>query len=404
MGTATTVSDKMISHSTTALAENLPVYSIRCVNSVAAISSDWPVAHSARVTSAQPGMPACHIFQTSPFLEVWEKTYAPALNAQLCLIEVRTQTGAPVVFLPLTIIPQCGIKLLSFTDQGVADYNAPVLFPCHLPWNKVQANDLWRQIRQVLPAFDYADFTNMPRQIGSYINPLFLLANLDNNADSHATTLTSDWQSIEKSLRRPKNIRRNIRHLEELGELSFSVITTQEERQACLEFMLYEKQRRFVETKVPGFESYPEKLHYFQCATKLFHEAGALHLCALRLNGEIIACMWGLTNGTYYYGIMIASNLSSWARYSPGRIIHYFLIQHLKDQGYEYLDLGVGDEDWKLQNCNLRIPLKRMTVCVTPRGYCYERYQRLMTRLRATALWQAVRPVKWRIIRAFKNG
>ena len=381
-----------------------PVYSIRCFNAVGSVSADWPTA-----TPDAPGKinsnasPNYHIFQTTTFLDVWAETYAPALKAELCLIEVRTQSGLPVLFLPLAIIPRNSIRLLSFTDQGVADYNAPVLFECGIEWTVDQAENLWRQIKLALPAFDYADFENMPEKLGSLVNPLFLLANLSNGADSHATVLTHDLPEIEKGLRRPKNIRRNIRQLSETTEFSFNVATTDEERHAYSEFMLHEKQQRFIETEVPGFETYPEKLHYFKRATEQFHRAGVLHLSALKLNGEIIACMWALTSGPHYYGIMIASNLKNWAKYSPGRMLHYLLITHLKERGYNCLDLGVGNEGWKLQNCDLTIPLKRMTVCNTTRGRLYATYQTTMARLRATSFWQALRPLKWRIIRTFKR-
>lgn len=385
-------------------AADLPLYVIRCFNSADDVSADWPAA-----TRNAPGKidsqasPNYHIFQTTTFLKTWAETYAPAVKAKLCLLEVRTKTGQPVIFLPLAIIPRGGIRLLSFTDQGVADYNAPVVFDCGIEWTRAQAENLWRQITQALPAFDFVDFENMPERLGSLVNPLFVLATQSNSADSHATSLKPDWATIEQSLMRPKNVRRNLRLLNDIGDCTFSVAVTDEERQAYLDFMLYEKQQRFIETDVPGFEKHPEKLHYFKLATERFHAAGVLHLSALKLNGEIIACMWGLTNGSHYYGIMIAANLKNWAKYSPGRIMHYVLIEHLKEQGYDCLDLGVGNEDWKLQNCDLTIPLMRMTASATMRGRIYEIRQKTMAWLRATSFWQALRPLKWRIIRAIKR-
>lgn len=380
------------------------IYAVRCVHSVDALSADWPAA-----SPAAPGKlnsqasPNYHIFQTTTFLKTWAETYAPALKAELCLVEVRTQSGLPVLFLPLALLPHHGIRLLSFSDQGVADYNAPVLFACGIQWTKASADNLWRQITAVLPAFDYADFENMPETVGSLVNPLFLLARHSNLADSHATDLTADMSVIDLGLSRPKNVRRNLRLLGDMGALELKIAANDEERQTFLEFMLYEKQQRFIATEVPGFEKYPEKLHYFRLATERFHQASVLHLSALKLNDEIIACMWGLTSGSHYYGIMIASNLKNWAKYSPGRAIHYLLIRHLKETGYDCLDLGVGNEEWKLQNCDLTIPLKRMAFSATLRGQLYEIQKETMRRLRATSFWQALRPLKWRIIRTFKS-
>lgn len=379
-------------------------YDIRCVQSVADVSVEWPVAdRQAPGKLESDASPNYHIFQTITFLKTWEKTYAPALKAELCLIEVRMKDGKPVAFLPFAVFPCKRTRILSFTDQGVADYNAPVLFDCGVEWNQQQAENLWQQVLAALPAFDFAELSNMPEKIGHLINPLFLLANTDNQASSHANSLTHSWDKIQQDLVRPKAIRRKLRHLHELGNCEFSIAETPQEQQQLLEFMLYEKQQRFIETHVPGFDQYPEKVHYFKEATKAFQAAGTLHISALKLNGEPLACMWGLVSGPHYYGIMIASNLKKWAKYSPGHVLHYLLLQHLKDEGYDCLDLGVGDEEWKVQNCGLTIPLKCITITATMRGSLYAMQKTTMKRLRTTAFWQAFRPLKWRFLRALHH-
>ncbi|MBX8812101.1 GNAT family N-acetyltransferase [Pseudochrobactrum algeriensis] len=381
-----------------------PTYQIRCFKSVDDVSGDWPAAEKNGPGKLHShASPNYHIFQTTTFLKIWEKTYATALKAELCLIEVRTENGRPVMFLPLAIFVRNGTRILSFTDQGVADYNAPVLFACGMIWTRAQAENVWQQIQKALPVFDFADLNNMPEKLGNLTNPIFLLANQSNSADSHANILSHDWDRVQQSLVRPKIIRRKLRRLHELGNCEFFISKNDAENQALLNFMLREKQQRFIETHVPGFEQYPEKIHYFNEATRVFQSAGVLHFSALKLNGEILACMWGLVSGPHYYGIMIASNLKNWAKYSPGHVLHYLLIKDLKEQGYNCLDLGVGDEDWKLQNCDLTIPLKRLTVCATLRGRLYEAHKEIMARLRATSFWQALRPLKWQLIRGVKR-
>lgn len=378
-------------------------YNIRCYHKADDVFAEWPSAQKDAPGKLQTHTsPNYHIFQTTTFLKIWEQTYAPVLKAQLCLIEVRTEDGLPVIFLPLAIFKRNGVKILSFTDQGVADYNAPIIFSCGIEWTRLQAENLWQQIIKALPPFDFADFNNMPEKLGKLHNPLFLLANHNNGANSHATVLTHDWERIEQSLVRPKALRRKLRNLEKIGRCEFVVAQSDAERQNFLNFMLEAKQQRFIATQVPGFEQYPEKRHYFIAATQAFHDAGVLHFSALKLDGEIIATMWGLVSGPHYYGIMIASDLQGWAKYSPGHILHYLLLKDLKKQGYDCLDLGVGDEEWKLRNCNLTIPLMRMVLCNSLKGKIYYIRQRSMAALRATSLWQKIRPFKWRIIRFFQ--
>lgn len=48
---------------------------------------------------------------------------------QLCLTEVRKSDGTPLLFLPLFVTHIYGFRVLSFIDDGVSDYNAPIVFP-----------------------------------------------------------------------------------------------------------------------------------------------------------------------------------------------------------------------------------------------------------------------------------
>lgn len=383
-------------------------YLIRCVHSIDALSPEWPDASPITMVSKRENIQPVnfHIFQTTSFLRVWEQTYGVKLNAQLCLVEVRSPSGEPILFLPLVITKSQGMRILSFTDHGVADYNAPVLFHNsyteQFVWDATNAKQLWQNIIRTLPEFDIAIIGNMPEKIGEALNPLFLLSDIPNGASSHLTTLNHPWKVVEKSLRRPRRIRRNLRHLEELGNCEFHIAETKQDRERYLEFLLQQKQQRFIETKVPGFETYPEKKAYFTLATEAYHEVGALHFSALTSNDKIIACMWGLVSGSHYYGIMIASKFNQWAKYSPGHVIHYLLLQNLQQHGYDCLDLGVGDEEWKLRSCDVTVPLKKMIYCNTLRGKIYNQYLKTMAAARATRIWQLIRPLKWKLIRLFR--
>ncbi|WP_204350007.1 hypothetical protein, partial [Serratia marcescens] len=74
----------------------------------------------------------------------------------------------------------------------------------------------------------------------------------------------------------------------------------------------------------------------------------------------------------------------------------------LLDSGYDCLDLGIGDEPWKLNCCDVTIDLKKMTLVRTARGRVIATRLRVMERLRATPLWQKLRPLKWKVLRALR--
>ncbi|MCE3519465.1 GNAT family N-acetyltransferase, partial [Escherichia coli] len=61
-----------------------------------------------------------------------------------------------------------------------------------------------------------------------------------------------------------KNLRNRHRALERLGECRLLIAGTPEERAFVLETLLAQKQRRFEETQVPGFDKEPEKQSFFE--------------------------------------------------------------------------------------------------------------------------------------------
>ncbi|WP_354063959.1 GNAT family N-acetyltransferase [Devosia sp. 2618] len=359
------------------------------------VSPDWPVGGAE--TAAR-----CHAFQTVTFLKTWQPTYGATYGAELCLVEVRDAAGKPVLMLPLMITRQRGSRVLGFTDLGVSDYNAPVLFPTDVVWTRQSANELWQSIITRLPAFDLAMFDKMPEKVGDLANPFFLLSDELNDESCHLTNLDQPWAEVEKHVQGAKNLRNRFRALQRLGTCEVVVAETKEQRQFILESLLEQKQRRFEETNVPGFERHPEKRDFFSLGTETFAEIGALHLSALVVNGEAIAAMWGFTQGRHYYGLFFTFEAGEWTKYSPGRVLHHQLLQLLAERGFACLDLGIGDEPWKLAACDVTIPLHQFTAAYTLRGRMTLRLMQLHERLTQTALWQKLRPLKWILLRKFR--
>ena len=373
-----------------------PGYVVKVYSHPDQVSTDWP--RGGADTAAR-----CHAFQTVTFIETWQATYGEAHSAQLCLIEVRDRAGRPVLMLPLQITSLEGGRVLGFTDFGVSDYNAPVLFPTGVNWTRQSARDLWEAIVAQLPAFDLAKLDKMPAQVGGLDNPLFLLATEDNAESCHLTRLDRPWSEVEKVIQGAKKLRQNHRGLQRLGSCDFVVAETAEQRRSIVTALLEQKQRRFEETHVPGFDAHPEKRDFFTLGTERFAAAGALHLSALVANGHVISAMWALTHGRHYYGLFITNETGEWMKYSPGRVLHYQLLEHLSQRGFDCLDLGIGDEPWKLASCDTTVPLRQLVVASTWRGKMIVQRRMLRKRISATKVWQTLRPLKWVVLRALRR-
>lgn len=365
---------------------------VSVVTDPANLPKTWPSAGAL-------GEAQCHVFQTREFVEIWCRTYGPALKAWPSFVTVHTEAGEPLLMIPFATIRQGGARVLTFMDSGVADYNAPILFPTMTSWTSERALQLWVAIEAALPPYDIALLSKMPMQVGNLDNPLALLADEPDPEACHGNVLTRPWADVEASQPHLKELKRKRRGLERLGPLQFVVAETAAEQHELFEVMAAQKQRRFEETSVPGFDAEPHKRDFFELGTTIMGAAGALHLCALKVGDTVVATAWGLKRGTHVYDLMIGFEAGEWKRYSPGRALNLMLLQWLHERGYTYLDHGIGNEPWKLQACENTVPLVRRTIVRTPFGRMFALRMAAMTRLRATKIWQKLRPLKWALLR-----
>ena len=370
-------------------------YSITVHERVDQVSAEWP--RGGADTEAR-----CHAFQTVTYLETWQATYGVAYGAKLFLVEVRDDLGRPLLMVPLAISRQRGSRVLAFPDFSVSDYNAPILFPTNVAWTRRSAAALWEAIVARLPAFDLVLFDKMPEKVRDLVNPLFLLSDEPNAESCHLTNLEQPVADIEKAVRGVRTFKRHFRGLQRLGKLEVMVAETPEQRKFIVDSLFEQKQRRFEETQVPGFEKHPEKRDFFALGTETFAAIGALHLSALVLDGKVLATTWGLTQGRHYYGLFLSFEAGEWGKYSPGRVLHHQLLLHLAERGYACFDLGIGDEEWKVSVCDVHIPLTQWRMARTLRGRLTLARMTTLERLRQTPLWQRLRPLKWIVLRKLR--
>lgn len=370
-------------------------FQIQVHTSTRQLSDDWPEADD------RTGC-AFFVFQSRAFLEAWEASYGRKSSVRLCLVEVRQRDGAPIIFLPLYLGRRYGVRVLSFIDGGVSDYNAPVIFPGAAQLSQVTVAALLERVLSAVPPHDIVVFTKLPEQVETCSNPLWQFTTRSSAASTHAISLTRPLDEIEGSIQSIRNIRKRDRALQRMGELRFFLAGAEPEQKDVLTTMLRQKQRRFEETMVPGFDAHPEKQNFFEEATKRLTETGALHFSALALNGTILATMWSLVRKDRYCAMITTFEDGLWGRYSPGKVLMLHLLRALKADGYASLDLGFGDEPWKRELCDRTMELRDYIRVVTHRGRVALHLEKGLASLRASPLYRKLRPLKWRLLRGLR--
>lgn len=371
-------------------------FAVRVHEDASALPAHWPRSGRSEETR-------CHVFQTAEFLEVWAATFGRASRARTCFVEVRDADGALAMLIPFAIVRKAGARILAFVDGGAADYNAPILFETAWDWTPRNAAEVWRAIRTALPDFDVALFDKMPAEVGGVVNPFHLLATAENPESCHATDLRKPWAEVEKRQVFYGKRMRRIASLQETTPVEMLIAEDDPTRGRILTALLEQKQRRFEETRVPGFDAHPEKREFYERATEALAKSGALHLSALAFDGEIVAAQWSLLHGERYYALVGSFDGRVYGRYSPGKVLFMKLLKHLHERGVAIADLGVGDEAYKQDHCDMTIRLSVMTEAQTLAGRFYLARADAMARLRASALWRRLRPLKWVLLRGLRR-
>jgi CelD/BcsL family acetyltransferase involved in cellulose biosynthesis len=361
------------------------------------VPADWPGVNDL-------GEARAHVFQTREFLSVWAQTLGAGGHTDSYFVDVRDRDARMLLRLPLAIEVKAGVSVLAFADQGAGDYNAPVLYPTQLEWTQERAAALWSAIEAALPPADKVVLEKMPAMVGDLVNPLYRLSGETNPESCHGSVLTRPWTEIEETQAQLKTLKRKARGLDKLGAVRFLVASDRAERDRLLFRLLEQKQRRFEDTRVPGFAESPMSKRFFEVATETFAATGNLHLAALEVGGELIATSWTVSVGKTIYELMIGFESGEWAKHSGGRILNLKFLEWAKAQGFTYLDHGIGDEEWKTENCDTHVPLGRLIVARTARGRRQMFRSGLIARVRTTKLYQTLRPYKWIVKRALKRA
>jgi len=159
------------------------------------------------------------------------------------------------------------------------------------------------------------------------------------------------------------------------------------------EAMVRQKTRRYLDTRgVDGFDR-PGYRGYYRVMTDRFLSSGGVQLSALLLDGAPIATQWAVITPDRFYSLMPAFEVGPSARHSPGLLHLEETIAWCVRERIAILDLGVGDELYKLRIANARLPLFRGEYAATLAGRAYLAALAARHKLSAGPLGEAWRPI-----------
>jgi CelD/BcsL family acetyltransferase involved in cellulose biosynthesis len=280
-----------------------------------------------------------HVFFTLPLVKAWLETYRPIRRIRPVIILAESENNKAL--LPLVIWRRnwknAFIRVIVPIGYSDYDYHDPI---CKFKPSVESLNAFWKGLIDLLKArfnYDCIQLGGITDEaITTDINwrqeEICPLLHLDNIPDEPAL-----MKSLKTSLR--GDIRRQIRRLEELGELHFHEYTSWGEIPSVTftEFMRQHVLRWPNAYKAP---------HFHENLLKEGLSSGLVHFSVLLVGDVEIAWHLGFSYRNRFYYYMPAGN-QDYFKFSPTKIHLYFLVRRAVERGYAVFDHLRGEENYK---------------------------------------------------------
>jgi CelD/BcsL family acetyltransferase involved in cellulose biosynthesis len=330
--------------------------------------SDWDtLATDWHAIAARPGPTP---FQGAIWLEAWYATFSGSGRFEPVIIDVRDRAGHPAMLLPLALERRGRLRVITFADAELADFNAPVLGPA-APATSAAARRAFAAMKRALPPADLLELKKIPAKLGARDNPLVGTARTPHSAvNGNLVTLPADWNDYHRGLGKAVRgeLDRSWRVFQRAAGARFVRVADAPAAARIIAAMDTHQAARFSDAggaeTVTGSEG------------RAFHRRMATHglatgeviVTALEAEGEIVAGLFAYRGEDTVVVTRLANAGGRWSNCSPGRVILHQTMKHLHAEGIRRIDLSIGNHDYKRRFGPVRTPLHDLISPLSPMG------------------------------------
>jgi CelD/BcsL family acetyltransferase involved in cellulose biosynthesis len=161
--------------------------------------------------------------------------------------------------------------------------------------------------------------------------------------------IRGSWEQYERALSSNVrgDVRRRRRRLEEAGNLALEIDRGRDRLEGRLEEGYRIEGSGWKEARGSAIRSSPEMRAFYTAIAEWAAERGWLRLCFLRLDSRAIAFHLDVAADGILYHLKGGFD-ADFARFSPGKVLHYLMVEHAFEQGLHRYDFLGEDERYKV--------------------------------------------------------
>ena len=365
----------------------------------ASVAHDWRQVEVRWEALARSG--AALPFQRRGWLGAWYEHLGRIDGAEPLLVTIRDEIlDRDVAALPLVKRRERGLKIVSFADGGLTDYNAPIL-GAGAPDSVSGARNMMAALQKAIEPADILDLEKMPAEIAGVKNPFLLVDVQDSRLFGNVLHTPDDWDAWHYGLERTfrKELERSWRVFSKHEGAEFRRIEDPVEARRVFAELKRQQGERIRALGLPYRLDEPSIESFYDAVLDEGLGNGSAVLTALVVKDEVVAALLGVTDGKHYAMVRLASGDDKWKNCSPGRLVIERTMKMLHAHGFRSFDFTIGDYSYKRRLGVETLPLYELKMPLSWRGLPPIALDRLKRRLRADPLAMAA----VRFMRARRN-
>ena len=338
-----------------------PTVSVEIASTWSSVANRWQALE--RHAFASP-------FQTAHWIGNWYESFAPTGVEPVIVSVVEQSSGRDLMMIPLMRHSQSGIRRIEFADLWITDYNAP-LARSDYDFQGF-AEEIWPAILRALPPADVLTLQKMPLSLGSNVNPMTTLSNIESSdLSGHIVSLGDDWDeylsTLSKSARRELRRRATKFANENGGRLRR--ITNSDEALEALEVLQEQQTSRLAARGAKHVFNEPVYQEFYRRQLLRGLVTGHAVMFVLATDAEIVATFFALKNNDHTTLIrMSQSQDPTWRPLGLGKMIIHQALEALHGEGCRIFDLSVGAHRYKDEFGVSPVPMAELTTPLSLRG------------------------------------
>jgi CelD/BcsL family acetyltransferase involved in cellulose biosynthesis len=181
----------------------------------------------------------------------------------------------------------------------------------------------------------------------------------------------------------------------EFGDIRFSTATASDEIRQTLDILWEQKRKIFARKGINDIFARPGYREFFLDFASNPQSRHLAHVSYVDIGRTCAAANFAIVFGDCYYHVLSSYCDGQLTRWGPGRLHLRELMAYAIGRGLRQFDFTIGDEPYKLEWCDIRLPLHDYSAAATWRGIPAHLASGMGRRLKrfikqTPALWSAV--------------